>query len=366
MEAGSLVLAGFAMLSAVGRSYPESCASIRAGLSRPTALPGTQLIDEESQQAVPVVGHPVRGVTEGFFGPGLWLRLAQHCLAELMHRSVVAPPQDEAYWSRSALLVLTPDPNGERFDPDEPHETEYVRRMVLEPLLRRTPLRLQGQACFTISAGQATLYGALAKAGAQIRAGRFDRFVVLAVDSLLDDLSLAWLNEQGRLKGPDSPSGLMPGEVGVGMVIERAGTGVSDPRTQVALLGLEHATRAGTALSLPGTQGARLAGVVDAALAQARLGSAAGGTIVCDLNGEVWKAETVAHARMALIGHLNDNAEWVMPCASLGDVGSASAAVTVAVASWYALRVRQQAGSVLALGIQRDGDVGAMVLGALH
>lgn len=365
MAAANLVITGFAMVTSVGRSYVESCAAIRAGLSRPAPIEHHLLLDEDTQENVPLVGHPLRGIGDGFFGPGLWVRLARLCMAELIDRSIVADPADQSFWSRSAILAIAPDPNGERFSSDEPFESDYVRRLLLEVLAQQLSLPLTKQALFAMGSGEATLFRALELVQGPLNQARFDRVIVLCLDSLLDDITLTWLDVRGRLKGPDAPSGLAPGEAAVAFVLERQSEGdAGRARTQVRLTGVGYSAPEPSTPRIQGDQGVRLAQTIRHALAQAGAASPYRGAIICDLNGEVWKAMEVASARMELAHELDDKVEWIMPCASVGDVGCAMPAVSMASASWRLLRQQSGAQPVLVFGLDADGEVGALCLTA--
>ncbi len=87
------------------------------------------------------------------------------------------------------------------------------------------------------------------------------------------------------------------------------------------------------------------------------------GDIVCDLNGENWRARELGSAWVRARGRLGEDVRLVAPAESLGETGAASGAVGVCVAVRSLLRRYSRSSQVVLLSSAESGHVGAMVLG---
>ena len=360
---GDLVLSGFGMVTSVGHNYDDACASMRAGLARPSSIEGYLLLDEETQEAVPLVGHPIKGITEGFYAAGLWVRMARLSLEDALSRGALAPLADATFWHRSALLAVTPDPNGERFGSDVEFGADFGTTHLLRVLVEALQLPLRADQLFSIASGDLGLYEAIMASMGPIASGRFDRCIVVCVDSLLDEETLDWLEGQARLKGPDRPSGLSPGEAGAVLVIEaRSSAMARGVAEQVAVTGIAFEAAAPDVADSADGRGRRLASAMRTAMTQAGVDRPFGGDIVSDLNGEEWKAIELSLARLHLGDAIADEVQWTLPCVSVGDAGCATAAVVTAYASWRLLRRLAAGAQTLVVGIGRHGEASAICL----
>src|SRR3954469_2360875 len=110
-----LVLTGLGMISSVGHDVVTACAAIRAGMARPAPLVGMGLLDLESGELVPVIGHPIRGATDGFYMVGRWVRLAQEAVEDLLRGAQLPPADARDFWQGCHLILVTPTLQPERF-----------------------------------------------------------------------------------------------------------------------------------------------------------------------------------------------------------------------------------------------------------
>src|SRR5262252_9886938 len=96
----ALAITALGAVTSVGIDAVTTCASIRAGLSRPEALDGAIVLDLEDYQEVPVTGHQVGTLTRGFSNVGRWLQLAPVALRDLcVSGSLPLPQADAAFWA---------------------------------------------------------------------------------------------------------------------------------------------------------------------------------------------------------------------------------------------------------------------------
>ncbi|MFY0562675.1 DUF6484 domain-containing protein [Archangium lansingense] len=82
-QGARLVITATGAVTSVGFSAASAYSAIRAGISRPRKVSHFQLLDSETQNSIPLMGHPLHGFTEGFLGTGRWMRLARGGLARL-------------------------------------------------------------------------------------------------------------------------------------------------------------------------------------------------------------------------------------------------------------------------------------------
>jgi 3-oxoacyl-[acyl-carrier-protein] synthase I len=185
-----------------------ACAASRARLARPAPLQRVALDPDEG--SAPVVGHPVPTVM-GFHGDARLLSLALPALREFVTSS-----HPEA-GTRAALCVAVPDveARARAAGAEVPPRLRFADRLVEASGLTVAPdLRI------VFPFGQAG-FGLAMEAAAEILAqGRADVCVVGGVDTLCDDLALAALAEEDRLKTGDNPVGLQPGEAAAFLLLE--------------------------------------------------------------------------------------------------------------------------------------------------
>src|SRR4051794_28792891 len=103
----ALVITGVGATTAVGLDIVTSAASVRAGLSRAGQVPGTEVLVEETHEMVPVTGHAVQGLTDGFALFGRWMQLARSAVQDLLRTLPTEVTSQPEYWRRSALLIAT-------------------------------------------------------------------------------------------------------------------------------------------------------------------------------------------------------------------------------------------------------------------
>jgi 3-oxoacyl-[acyl-carrier-protein] synthase-1 len=362
-----MLISGIGMITSVGRSYPDSCASIRAGIVRPHAVDDYLLVEEDTQGQTPLIGHAIQGVSEGFFAAGLWVRLTRLALEELLKSANAPTADDVGFWNKTALLSVTPDPNHPRFDCDEDLGKDFAKNHLLKIVVSQLALPVSEVNMFSVQAGYAGLFRAISSARAPLESGRFERVIVLSVDSLLDDVTLAWLDVNDRLKSPARASGLAPGEAAVVLMLEREETCLRrsvKPLAAVAGVGFHASEKSETADSAK--RGKALSQSIRQALSSAGVPAPFAGDAVTDLNGEVWKALEYAGARMHLKDILSDDLQFEIPCASVGDVGSAMAGVNLAFATWSFARNTARSHYSLVTAVCDSGDTGAVCLSRVN
>lgn len=316
-----LAIVGLGMVSSVGHDVINACASIRAGLARPAPLSGYDVVAVVGNEPAPINVHRITGVSEGFGFLGLWVRLADYALRDLIAyaRLTEAP---SSFWQKTAILCITPVVDARRFvlqEDDEPQELLGTYEAILGEVLD-----LPVQSIQTVPGGPSGAAPALDRASAMLAAQTVERVVIVAVDSLADAHSIDWLAKADRLKSDERPDGLAPGEAGACIMLETEAS--ARARGAVA----EGWIRRWTIAVGQATESSRPAHHQGKVLAESLLPlleevSPFGGDIYSDQNGEVWRAQEAGSALIRLRPHLRDEVSWHYPATSIGDIGAASA-----------------------------------------
>jgi 3-oxoacyl-[acyl-carrier-protein] synthase-1 len=351
------------MVTSLGFDAPSSCAAIRAGLSRPSPLDYFASIDEDTNEKVKVVGHAIAGFTDGFNMVGRWLRLAHGALDAL--RPSVPLADDAAFWSRTGLLVIVPAPNTPRFRNEDDAEPEAaIDSAFITPLLRRLKAPFAANAVAIGGYGPAALGTTLGRASGWLSRALVERVLIVAVDSLLDPLTLNWLASAHRLKTEDDPMGLMPGEAAVALLLENdAAARRRSAHLWGRLEAFATAREPNPFAEEKQNSGRGLAAAIHEVLsATVPKGSAFAGDIYSDHNGEQWRALEWGLAVHRLVGVV-DASNVHHPAVSLGDVGAASGAVALCCALHDQWRNFAAEPISLVVSSSESGDVSAVAVG---
>ncbi len=266
----------------------------------------------------PAVGRPVRGITDGFAQFGLWLRLA---LAAIDDWRATAPPIVDGFWKDTAVIACLPHLDEERFALPTRDLDDLLQTGFFEPLLE-----ILGAPITTARRGYAFGHCAAAMAVEAARDllakdAQLRRVLLLGADSTCDAQSLSWLSAARRLKNAENPVGVIPGEAGAAVWVERAdGPAQRDGTLRPKL---HHAALAdGNRDDSAADTGRRLANVVQDAVTRAGITNRCDAWL--DQNGELWRAEAWGHALV----HLNRCApirdvQPIVLASSLGELGAA-------------------------------------------
>jgi 3-oxoacyl-[acyl-carrier-protein] synthase I len=211
--------------------------------------------------------------------------------------------------------------------------------------------------------GSAGVMEAAIRAQRLLASSALDRVIILGVDSYLEPMSLNWLIEQGRLKSPDNPAGLQPGEAAACFMLESNQNTAVGTNGSVILTGVSVGFEERNLVSRQPSNGIALGRVIDDALVRAENHTLPfAGDWIVDLNGENWKAAELASARLRLQDKLSSTARLIFPAESVGDTGAAAAAIGVCVGVKSLLRSYSRGNSILLTATTDHGHVGAATL----
>jgi 3-oxoacyl-[acyl-carrier-protein] synthase-1 len=319
-----LAITALGALSPIGHTADHTASAQRAGIARFTSLPYAAPVNAISFDG-DVYGSTIRGYTEGFELFGRWLRIAEGCIRDLRRAVEV---RDPAFWAETSLVACLPAYDDKRMLWSEAEHEPLVRSRFIDPLALLTGL---SAAHVTLHFGHCSTARALGTCATEFSSTRRRRALVVAVDSLVDESGLRWLDEARRLK-PANPLGVVPGEAGACLLVESVDACRSRSATMLAKFRSFDASAAPRAID-PAEIGRdwarRLHGT-------GLLPTDAGAPIdvYVDLNGEAWRAQTWGHALHHLCATADfDAVRQIHPATSLGEIGAASAAIAVCLAA---------------------------------
>ena len=342
-----VIVAGLGMVAALGADVITSCAAARAGISRSSPIehfPARSAVDGAAEA---VIGHQASLLTHGFDGEARLIRLAQGALVDLLVQSPDIPWRQRRHHFYLALpdlsrtkggldLVADDEARQSRMDdvawdqeehPVDPRANQLRSERILQHASSQARWPGQVELKYVSVSGHAGGLYAFEAARSDLVRGATDVAVVLGVDSLIDQDTLEWLQVCGRLKCDGNPVGVQPGEAGAAVALVRADT----PRSNGAAAVLQRvsvASEARTLLSGATPAGQALAHVVARSWSET---DAAVPWIICDQNGEVYRASDWGHAVVRLRAEHEAFADPIVwyPAVSFGDTGAASSLVGV-------------------------------------
>jgi 3-oxoacyl-[acyl-carrier-protein] synthase-1 len=177
-----------------------------------------------------------------------------------------------------------------------------------------------------IPAGRASALAAISAARADLLDGKVHGALAGGVDSLIRGPVLVRLEEAGFLKSESAPQGVIPGEAAAFLYLE-SGEGARKRGARV----LSRFISAGTSVEpTAGTndpnRGEGLTCVLRQVCRDAG-GLEAPPLVICDLNGDRYRALEWAMASVRTVGRLHGDMEILHPADCIGDCGAASGAL---------------------------------------
>lgn len=339
------------MVTALGYDAPTVCAGARAGLSRSSVIEHYRVRSEVEGDPEAVVGHQASLLTRGFEGEARLVRLAQGGLTDLLVQTAKVDWQTRRHHFYLSLPDVRRTHEGSRLIADDearqahtekqsqlpPDQAAATNKAKAERILRRAAALAHWPVPpvmrFQTFSGHAGGLEATQAALADLQAGVTEIAVLVGVDSLLDEDTLDWLQQCGRLKCDGAPAGFQPGEAAVAIAL------TAQPLPADQVLGLVRSTAlAQEQRTLIG--GATAAGeALTEALAQCWAADRGENPwLITDQNGEVYRATDWGHAVVRLRARFESFADPVLwyPTIFFGDTGAASAltGICMAVHAW--------------------------------
>lgn len=348
-----IILSGVAVVSPVGHSAAVTYTSVRAGLARIAQSADLKIRDEKGR-LMWVTCAAVTGITDGHRRYLRHFRMAVRAFAEVLTHARL----DDRLLEDTILHLVLAEP--ERPGMDDRVENDLVRKMSrtleLADLSSRTTIT---------STGHAGVFEAVQAAANAIAAGQCSRVIIGAVDSYLDELTLEWLKDTGRLKTDDNPKGFVPGEGASFLVLERQSSAMARKGRMLArLVGIGNAMEPNSIYENAASTGNGLTDAIRSVLKAADNTSSVSLT-VCDLNGERYRANEWGLAMSRSFGSGLPSARLWHPADCFGDCGAATGAVNLVFGALALARHNLPDGQVLTWGASDDGQRGAALLAAV-
>jgi hypothetical protein len=343
ISGNAIAVTGMGMISALGFDVQTCCAAARVGISRAREIEEITVFDELEGELLPVTGHGVAEIADGFEGGGRLVRLGAMALGDLFN----GPLADQTnrleeplfialpggyYWIEShkrdlcAVKDLPFNPLEAILFENGKRRMEYGDRIVSR-LAQSTDYIFVEDKSRVYYGEQAGMIFALSDAVAAINAGEMESCIIGGVDSLLDSRTINALFELDLLRTPLNSTGIFPGEAAAFVRIEKYSAAAANHKKVFALVdGIStHKTEEHRfSPSLPQCQ-ALLDCLTRTYEACLPLKERPGKTIG-NLNGDDWHAKEWSHAIVKAPSHLRD-LDLTLPALSLGEVGAATAAV---------------------------------------
>lgn len=376
MQAEGLAITGIGMVSSLGLDVVTSCAAARAGISRASELDGFQVLNPESNDVEPVVGHAVPLIMDGFTGLGRLVRIALAALEDLLQS--VDVPDD----GKTGLVLNLPSGYflaefekweeqtfPEKFRPNGHYETEIRQTQYKDefiPKLKRftglTTAAAQDTVFFNDQVGSVT---ALQHTTALLQNGTISRCIIGGVDSCLEIAYLRACNHFGVLKTVSQTNGFMPGEAAAFAVVERLETA---RRRGAPVKGVLRAPN-NSKESFHRLSGDRAAGQsisqsISKTLAMLPDMADRTGLTIGALNGDDHRAHDWGSALVRLrrdYEFLGQQPEWY-PAAAFGEIGAASGFAALCMGVRAFERDYAKTDGILIWLASDSGDRGAMYL----
>lgn len=335
----ALDMTSMGLVCSVGHDVVTACAAIRAGISRPAPIFEHPVLDLISHESVPLIGHPVTPLTDGFCSSARWLRLASYAFDDLLRAGELGV--DARDWSKTLIVVLLPDLGELRFAPDRYADLARIHAAFVDMIGSRSPQQAAGVE--VRAAGHAGFAELLLDTPALLREWQVERLVVLATDSYIEPYTLTWLASLGRLKTDTNPVGLMPGEAAAAMVLEPGGS-KAGRRPQITGAGV--ARFESTVAEDPYQPGRVLADITRPLLRGPP-------NLLVDLNGEVRRAEGHGYFIERLEAEALEVRASHALAGELGELGSVHDAVALVYAArCLERRIGEGATTIASLGNQ--------------
>ena len=324
-------MTGLGAVSPVGLHVQAMCAALRAGVARMGEVE-TYFVDGELLGKVPAIGGrvPTERFEQGYV-PDEWPGHDRFEIPPPPSREKLVVPVAERLVelavpaAREAFSDARPAPGrGERIglylgadeldDSAPPVEAlKGILGAVSDPVV-------------VVPEGRAAALAAFSAALADLREGKVQGALAGGVDSLIRGPVLARLEAAGVLKSESVPQGVIPGEAAAFLYLETGESARKRGARVLARLLSAGMCEEPTSGTKDPNRGAGLTRVLHQVCRDAG-GLNAPPLVVCDLNGDRYRALEWAMASVRTVGKLHGDIETWHPADCIGDCGAASGAL---------------------------------------
>jgi 3-oxoacyl-[acyl-carrier-protein] synthase-1 len=349
-----LCVTGTGLATSVGHSHRTACASIRAGLKRPSLL-GNYYVPSENPFEDPddgyVAGHPVLEGDYDHREPRMAALLA------IAFRDL-AGQEDPEVLKQTPLFLALPDRG--RMTGESP---DFTGLLADDPDI---PDFEQGVRPFYM--GHAGMILAMMEARNLIFGGRFSRILVAGTDSLIGFADLSRFNRMHRLKTCLTPEGLMPGEAASVLLLESRESALArNARIHGVIRAMASAMDENPVISASDPTGFGLSRAINSVF-EGEKAKPSVSSVISDLNGESYRTGEWAMIQARTLNSVPGEKNGVFPARCTGDTGSAWGGLACALAvrslekGYAAHEPENRPGLVLVLGSSDTGERGALLV----
>ncbi len=344
-----ICITGLGLVTSVGHDVKNACASIRAGLKRPTKLDNFYVESksgyEEWEDGL-VTGHPVFEYNYDDTETRLFSLLSM--VLEDLYKFT---GEDSPLMENTSLFIALPENYREKTDKEK-----YEQYILDNP----DKFQFKTGKITTFTEGHTGMITALSQAVEFINSGLSERAIIVGVDSLIgfDDLSM--FNKEKRLKTELNSDGFIPGEAASAILIEKTTTAEKRKAEICAVIEIISTGHEDDhVLSGNYATGSALSKVISAMLPEKEEYELNPSAIISDLNGELYRFEEWSMVLPKVMNKISGEKEMIYPARNIGDTGAASAGVSICVA----VRVMEKKeGDVMVLASSDSGARGAVYL----
>ena len=305
-----LSIAGCGAVTAAGLTARQTCAAIRAGVSGITDAYHRAPPDDPLLGGRIPASSRLRATASGWLG-----RLAARAIAE----SISASPDT------GRIGVIMNIPESKR---DHPAFDRLSPRDFMESILAGG--RSRYAAAEFVREGHAGMAPALEQAANWIESGKVDACCVGGVDSLLNPRDIQRLTKSYRIRLPEQSWGLMPAE-GAACVLLTQPT--RSPSSLATLSGLGRGQEPDTVLGARYSRGTGLQNALAEAIASSGSPESSVGFRISDVNGERYSTLESVLTEARFYRTRREQMPLWLTAPSVGDMGAASGALSLVVAS---------------------------------
>ncbi|HZH13162.1 MAG TPA: hypothetical protein VE057_02250 [Archangium sp.] len=381
-----IAITGLGMVSPIGLDVISSCAAARAGLSRRVPL-DLKEADVDTLEDVPLKGHLVRGLTDGFDGMARLLLLGEAALTDLLEHAAL----QRTHLARTGFLLNLPgdfyelahlpgallgEPTGDEHESAEVEEAttellgarDAMRQRVLRELLSLVslPIPVGARGCF--KGGAAAFVSGLAQAVGWLQTRTLDRCILGGIDSFSYGAPLSCVHELGLTRSLQGPVGFFPGEAAAFVLLERVDAARARGAQAQAFIGpYAAAAEEHHRFSGPPPAGAALFDAVASCFAALRPPVQDVNLAIVNLNGDDRRARDFGTAlvRMSAAGLPSSFRQWYPP-ESFGEIGAATGPVSICLGARGFARNYASTSSILVSLLDDDENRGAFFMEAPH
>lgn len=339
---GRLAITGMGLVTPVGLTAPATCAALRAGVSRLSAIEGftIQVGKDDYDNAT---GARVPRLAEGLLGPARLQNLMRPALHEALEDAGI---EDQRLGVFLGTCGSNPAARVHNYD-----------KAMRDNLLASMPEGAKLERAKLIQSGRASVQKSLRKAALALEQDLVDAVVIGAADSWVTPRALNYLRREGRLPEYPRHTGTIPAEAAGFLVLET-------PQAAAQRSARVYAEVIASAGSVEAASWGEASNA--AALAQA-VQSVVGDTqqdhavIISDLDGERYRAMEWVLAEAKGVWSYSTMDHW-NPADCVGDSGAAMGAITLALGSMALHRGYAHVPRVLLWGASDEGAREAVML----